>query len=61
MTAHPNRCRKCRFGGCAGPLWCYANPPANGGYRQWIDQNTYDNFIALLGCASFQPEDEVPE
>ena len=27
----------------------------NGKHRQWIDQATYDNFIALLGCASFEP------
>jgi|GEM_PF-4497044 hypothetical protein len=54
--AHPNRCRKCRFApGETGSHWCYRNPPANGGYRQWIDQSTYDDFIALLGCASFEP------
>ncbi len=36
--------------------------PANGGYRQWISQDTYDSFIALLGCASFEPEENpTPE
>lgn len=56
MTAHPKRCRNCRHApGETGSHWCYANPPANGGHRQWIDQVTYDNFIALLGCASFEP------
>lgn len=59
MTAHPNRCRKCRYGyGGTGSHWCYACPPANGGYRQWIDQDIYDNFIALLGCATFEEETE---
>jgi hypothetical protein len=56
MTAHPNRCRMCIFApGDTGNHWCYACPPANGGNRQWIDENTYNDFIALLGCASFKP------
>jgi hypothetical protein len=56
-TAHPNRCKWCRFAlGETGSHWCYANPRANGGNRQWIDQSMYDDFIAILGCATFQPE-----
>jgi hypothetical protein len=56
MTAHPNRCKLCRFApGDTGGHWCYANPPANGGHRQFIDETTYNDFIAILGCATFQP------
>jgi len=56
MTAHPNRCRKCRHApGEIGSHWCYRNPASNGGHRQWIDQTTYDCFISILGCASFEP------
>ena len=59
MTAHPKRCKLCRFGyGGTGRHWCYANPSANGGHRQWICEDTYNDFIALLGCASFKEEDE---
>jgi hypothetical protein len=57
-TSHPYRCKLCEHGGSTGGHWCYANPPANGGYRQWISQEYYDNFIAILGCASFIPEIE---
>lgn len=56
MTAHPYRCKRCEHGeGSTGGHWCYVNPPANGGNRQWISKIYYDNFIALLGCASFKP------
>ncbi len=56
MPAHPKRCRHCKHApGDTGDHWCYAKPEANGKHRQWIDKATYDNFIALLGCASFEP------
>lgn len=53
MTAHPKRCKCCKFGDGTGGHWCYYKPESNGGNRQWIDQVTYDNFISILGCASF--------
>lgn len=58
MTAHPQRCKLCRFGGARADSggWCYKKPASNGGHRQWIDQETYNSMIALLGCASFEPE-----
>ena len=56
MTAHPHRCKRCEYGEeSTGSHWCYANPPANGGHRQWISENTYNDFIAILGCATFKP------
>ncbi len=64
MTAHPRRCKHCKFGfGNTGSHWCYRYPESNGGQRQWIEQNTYDSFIAILGCASFEscPEEEKLE
>jgi hypothetical protein len=56
MTAHSNRCKRCKHGGASkeGGGWCYRRPPTNGGHRQWIDETTYNDFIALLGCASFE-------
>lgn len=55
---HPNRCKRCKHGGATKDSggWCYAYPEANGGHRQWICQDTYNDFIALLGCATFQEE-----
>jgi len=62
MTAHPNRCKLCRFAPReTGENWCYANPPANGGHRQWIDKSMYDNFIAILGCGTFEKDSENHE
>lgn len=63
MTAHEKRCSKCQHGGASkdGGGWCYAMPPANGGHRQWITQMTYNDFIALLGCASFEPFELIRE
>jgi hypothetical protein len=64
MTAHPNRCKHCKFGfGNTGSHWCYRYPESNGEQRQWIEQNIYDSFIAILGCASFEycPEEEKLE
>ena len=53
MTAHFSRCQNCKPAhGEAGMHWCYANP-ANGGSRQWTWNETYHEFIAILGCASF--------
>jgi len=60
MTAHHKRCRHCKHAkGATGDHWCFANPNTNGGYRQWIDQVIYDNFIAILGCASFEPLEQL--
>lgn len=62
MTAHPNRCRKCKHAlGETGMHWCYAFPPSNGRRRQWIDGTTYDTFIAILGCASFEKDESVTQ
>lgn len=59
VTSHPNRCRHCKYAsGDRGAHWCYANPPANGRYRQWISGDTYNEFIAILGCASFEKDEE---
>jgi hypothetical protein len=59
MTAHYSRCQNCKHAhGEVGKHWCYANPQANGGYRQWIRSETYHEFIVILGCASFEEYSE---